>query len=977
MSDNFLSKPFKPYVKHQVEARQKALGKYSNINSSTLQYYTTKAPWIRLASSVNVTSIEGNNSTVYQKLIDSGLTPEQIQDSNLAKNFVLQGGSISVTNSGGGVTSNGLNFGLNTTNQTFKGAYGWGGIEERGYVPMPGITNASVTYQSDGALTKTTINIKCYSKAQFKLVDTLYLRPGYSLLLEFGHSVYLDEDLNLQSFDNFSTEPLRDLFNPSPYYPSPLIDTPTPTNQFSMYAKIEEERKNRKGNYEAVFGMINNFNWTFNSDGSYDCIVHLTGMGNVIEALKMNIPSPQNNKKYTTLQEIALAAFPKDTPISPIIANRDETFLNSILYDTFQDVSKKQEGIHPFTVNGFIGSSNGYKPTNLKIPNAILSLSDLTTDSETNSSLQTYMTFGALLALIQTHLLLYDVKGGSKIPVTQFNFNFENLDEDENFINKLPGQFSSNPLVCLIPYEQSPILSDVKAPDSKINTFLNSGAAWSDSNELYLGRLANIYVNFDFISKTLANNVEGINKTLSVLPFLKSIINGIQSSLGGFNNIKVILDSVTNNVKFYDETPQRVASPPSRELYTKFNTFGVEEDIEGSFITNINLNGNISSKISDMIAIGAASNGTQLAGDSTALANYNLGLIDRITPKRSSDDLGDTRPEPEIESPKDDLRLNYTKNIIPIFEKVYKDSLFNLDNINALSSFNKEHANLLFGILSKKDPNQQLQAPSFLPFNLSLEMDGLSGMVLYQKFLINDKILPPSYEKDGVDIQLKGINHEVNTSKWTTKLDTLSVPSAKLAPPPPLPSQTSPSTFTFNSPSPLSSNVPPSSLDPESVDRFNAMQDSYNLVFNTQGQAKGMCARWTYNLALNYTKYLNKQIPVGPQIPAGGNANNNNAYYTNLEKLGYSKTKSVVTKSQLIESLNTTTWGYGDIVAYWCNDGPSNQSHVKYGHTQIYVGGINSTKWATSLPLNYGASFIYNSRVGNNWTYYVFRAPEK
>ena len=966
MSDNILSKPFKPYVKAQVEARQKALGKYSNIAPSNLQYYTTKTPWIRLASSINVTSIEDNNSTVYQKLIDSGLTPEQIQDGNLAKNFVLQGGSISVTNSGGNIISNGLNSGLNTTNQTFKGAYGWGGIEERGYVPMPGITNASVTYQNNGALTKTTINIKCYSKAQFKLVDTLYLRPGYSLLLEFGHSVYLDENLDLQSFDNFSTEPLRTLFNNS-----------STSNQFIMYSKIEKERKNRKGNYEAVFGMIHNFNWTFNPDGSYDCTVHLTGMGDVIEALKMNIPSPQGEKKYTTFQDLV----PSETLSSPIVANRNKTFLDSMLYDIYQDITKDpNEVLRDFTVKGFIGSHNNYIPKDQKISNAILSIPGVKTDSETNSSRQSYMTFGTLLAILQTHLLLYDFKGFSKIPITEFDLNFQNLDEDENFITKLPGQFSSDPLTCLVPYEPSPILVDVETPQSDINFHLNKGASWSTPQSQYLGRLANIYVNLNFISRVLSNKVEGEDKTLSVLSFLKSIIGGIQSSLGGFNEIKVILSSPDNKIKFYEEIPQRYPLPTPREEYTKFNTFGVKEGIEGSFITNINLNGNIPQDFSNMLAIGAASSGIQLAGDSTALANYNLGLVDRITSQRSSDDLGNTRSEPGIESPKDDLRENWVKNINPkqnsIFKSIYQQGLFNLDNITTLSSFNKLHAKLLFGILSKKGPNQQLQSPSFLPFNLSLEMDGLSGMVLYQKFLIGDEILPPSYEKDGVDIQLKGINHEVNNSRWITKLDTLSVPSAKLAPP--LVSISKPFSPLLNpmgSPSPLSSNTPPPSLDPESVDRFNAMQDSYNLVFNNQGTAKGMCARWTYNLALNYTKYLKKQVPSGPQIPAGGNANNNNAYYTNLEKLGYSKTKSVVTKAQLIESLNTTTWGYGDIVAYWCNDGPSNQSHVKYGHTQIYVGGINSTKWATSLPLNYGASFIYNSRVGNNWTYYVFRAP--
>jgi hypothetical protein len=56
------------------------------------------------------------------------------------------------------------NSSINNGKSPFNGAYGWGGIEERGYVPMPGITDVSVQYQNNGALTKTTINIKCFSK---------------------------------------------------------------------------------------------------------------------------------------------------------------------------------------------------------------------------------------------------------------------------------------------------------------------------------------------------------------------------------------------------------------------------------------------------------------------------------------------------------------------------------------------------------------------------------------------------------------------------------------------------------------------------------------------------------------------------------------------------------------------------------------------------------------------------------------------
>jgi hypothetical protein len=174
---------------------------------------------------------------------------------------------------------------------------------------------------------------------------------------------------------------------------------------------------------------------------------------------------------------------------------------------------------------------------------------------------------------------------------------------------------------------------------------------------------------------------------------------------------------------------------------------------------------------------------------------------------------------------------------------------------------------------------------------------------------------------------------------------------------------------------PLSLSSPPESLDPTSASRFNAMQKSYNEVFARDGAVSGMCSRWTYNLATNYVSFLRGEELKNPQLAAGGNANNNNQYYINLVNLGYTKTKSIVTKEQLINQITTTTWGYGDVIAYWCNNGPTGESHVKYGHTQIYVGEINSSKWATSTQTNYNTDFPYRTRTGDNWTYLVFRAP--
>ena len=286
MANNFLSTPFAPWVKEQVNVRQKALGKYSNIPSQDLQSFTNKTPFLRVASSVDLTN-QGTNDveiedSVLNKLLQAGYSMDDIGGNQLARNFILQGGVVS--SNPNDETFSGLQSGLNDGSSIFNGAYGWGGSEERGYVPMPGITQADVTYYNNGALSKTLINVKCYSKAQFQLFDALYLRPGYTLLMEFGWSQYLDNNGNLQNFPNFYTDPMSRLLGEEK------------VDQYQLYKSIEGERKLHNGNYDAVFGKISKFRWQFLPDGSYDCQIQLTAIGDVIESLKCNIVDAKSLK---------------------------------------------------------------------------------------------------------------------------------------------------------------------------------------------------------------------------------------------------------------------------------------------------------------------------------------------------------------------------------------------------------------------------------------------------------------------------------------------------------------------------------------------------------------------------------------------------------------------------------------------------------------------------------------------------------
>jgi hypothetical protein len=59
-----------------------------------------------------------------------------------------------------------------------------------GFSPMPGIESADIKTLTRGSLKKATVKLTANNKQQFDIIDLLYMRLGYTVLLEWGNSIY-------------------------------------------------------------------------------------------------------------------------------------------------------------------------------------------------------------------------------------------------------------------------------------------------------------------------------------------------------------------------------------------------------------------------------------------------------------------------------------------------------------------------------------------------------------------------------------------------------------------------------------------------------------------------------------------------------------------------------------------------------------------------------------------------------------------
>ena len=63
----------------------------------------------------------------------------------------------------------------------------------------------------------------------------------------------------------------------------------------------------------------------------------------------------------------------------------------------------------------------------------------------------------------------------------------------------------------------------------------------------------------------------------------------------------------------------------------------------------------------------------------------------------------------------------------------------------------------------------------FIPLDLSLESDGISGIKLYNRLNIRQEFLPKQYPRS-VEFLIKNVNHTISDNDWSTELKTLSTP---------------------------------------------------------------------------------------------------------------------------------------------------------------------------------------------------------
>lgn len=739
MSSNIVGEPFKDYVAKQVNARQEIHGKLER-TTKELYYLNSRTSWLKL----------GSGTFISQSRLDliDGLPPGYPEGKFLPVSYILFNGTTAMDYSTGTITEDNSSTQVDPNNnftqynkegirilsegdltqtpdtittqteafgpyrhasgiigntQTGLPVYGYEGNTDFGLVPMPGIESATVKSMEMGSIKKANIKLKVFNKVQFDIIETLYMRLGYTMLLEWGDSHYLDHDS-----PGDIIKPLGNTLLNKEFYSGKNDGR----SHLEFLKIIENERKKYKGGYDALLGKVVNFKWTFNSDNSYSIDLDLISLGDVIESLKMNIvdyetrTTDTNNNNESTEEE----------NLDVIDANRNKHKLGTILYNVrlaneFNQLDLKGETIYlqnqkmgyvqkniPIEIgmddglNGFFSKyrnrkGNKFKPTGELAPNSFwdnlwgeedsykklknefygrmgaINFDTLGNSEEdlnyvfltalNNKEFSNFIRLGHLFDLIQAYLIPYDKKSLDPLVILDTNIN-------RNLMFYMPNMVSIDPRVCIIRNDEFYVAPNTTEKVEKVYEGLApfkwvspNGTAISPNNDY--GKVMNIYINFAEVL-SLLDNVDKEGR-ISLMDLLKNLCRRINKALGGVNKLTPRIYEEENTIRLVDETPL----PNKKALHKFFNGKAPEKyvfDLYGydnttstsNFVRRAGITTTVTPEYATMITVGSTANGFVVGEDATFFSKWNKGIVDRFKEELVlGNEMFNSGPDKELE----------------------------------------------------------------------------------------------------------------------------------------------------------------------------------------------------------------------------------------------------------------------------------------------------------------------------------------
>jgi hypothetical protein len=769
-------------IQDQLAARTTVVNGRNDNRSQLLPWYLSKNSWTRMTSMVNYTSgdVKFNGNGLVE--IDP---KDGYSDTQLARKNILEGGQLYLKSNNQDLAS------LRKNIASVDGAYG-GNFDARGDLrtadpiytrqfgirPMPGITSVRLnTVSAYGSLFETNVSFYAWDNHQLNELEILFMRPGYSVLLEWGWSQYISNNNVPTVFNGLTVPAFKNL------------------TQQDIYDQIEGLRIKHDHNYDGMLGYVKNFSWKMLKNGGYECSTTLISMGEAINSLKISTNNIKINEKPsfdTTSKDNYVYDDFENIFISLKVDGEIKSYLT-------KDVNKKPflneeeyKGNWSYDKNYISRSkiANKLKPKYPELAEKILEqpyVKAIKSGDEkilpADGKTYEYISLDIFMAIVDVY---FNLQVTSKKSPSSENTK-------DNIVKIIPpgiddyclasrDSISVDPSVCLVSnplafqnefieginpvFEKNKgVITPVYATFARVNKEgYRSGFVtlppFYDEN-LKVGLIGEIYVNISLLLNEYKNiknasNDEGVNLTV----YFKNVLNKISNALGGLNNFSLsTAGRDQNTLRIIDL--YYLEQDSSNKKY-EFDLMGLN-----TIVRDANVESQIFENQSTIVAIAAQSRANLGDVYNSTQVYLNAGIEDRVA-------LSKFQPE-ELNSV-----INKGNKDNTFYAKLFNFLLYVRDNVVGASADDKfaistsNSGTVPYSFLKQfmLKYNGELNFKALLPFKLNIKLDGIGGIVVGEIFKVKKDILPRNYADKNLGFIITKISHDLTNNDWETTLET-------------------------------------------------------------------------------------------------------------------------------------------------------------------------------------------------------------
>ena len=747
----------------QIRNREEFTGR-SLKTATDLAVLNQNTGWVKVSSGSNILSSNGKRTW-----------------SGPARRFILHGGATMTKDQADKLKVSTLRQGINFEKDTSfsKSGNAYNNYSTKyglGFRPMPGITSFALsTYNPYGTLRQADVTFTVWTLEDLEEAEKLFLRPGFTCVIEFGHTVFLDNQNTLQivgkTFNTISEDFL---------FSKQTIE--------DVEKAVENKRDESDGNYDGFFGYVSNFSYSFRPDGGYDCAMKVVSKGVILDSIKggdttdgAKVENQSTEDETKTIE----ASLPKHRSIfhtifqsiSEYYPNEDDEASFSIDFSSvLQECLENSQEIELFTK---LDTQDTCKFIYANFPDPPANAADDNTKTATERL--SYIPMRFVLDIFNKFASIYDISDTKrKNPIIGFALDFGNK------FRTFKKHFSVSPSNVHLPKaapsfkhpDGTEVLYGMTAngADTKMEDYAMSGNSSDDNGK---NEILNIFISTKILI-SLADEVynESGVQDKTFIDFINAMLKIINTSLSDVTKLSLYYNEGINKYEVVDlNGVSKIKKKLPRLTMTGLN----------STVKELSISSRLSTTTAAQISIAAQGTVDTYKDNVSAIRSWNLGAVDRFVPTKTSNPNKCKDPDPNNQKRPTIDKLPYKGSVTVFlsaeenkgfaieiknfFKSIQDDQSFDADaEIDLQQTFRKMNLELYNAAQITKKSTDDVNNEIPIPIELSFIMKGISGLKIGQVFKIKPGVLLPKYDKYGYVIT--GIENKVDNNEWTTEVST-------------------------------------------------------------------------------------------------------------------------------------------------------------------------------------------------------------